>query len=96
MKSETSPPKETRQFRLISLIALIAAVTAMGGLLLLTNIFERRQEAGNPFYRVVEITDETEDPAVWGQNFPLQYDDYLRTPGINSFCQDSGRNQHRV
>src|SRR5262249_46129456 len=28
---------------------------------------------------VVELTDETEDPAVWGKNFPLQYDDYKRT-----------------
>ena len=33
----------------------------------------------NPFYRVVELTDETEDPAIWGKNFPLQYDGYRRT-----------------
>ena len=43
------------------------------------NIFERKQEARNPFFRVVELTDETEDPAVWGKNFPLQYDGYRRT-----------------
>jgi hypothetical protein len=30
---------------------------------LLVNIFERKQEARNPFFRVVEITDDTEDPA---------------------------------
>src|SRR5262245_57537710 len=42
------------------------------------NIFERKQEARNPFYRVVELTDDTEDPVVWGKNFPLQYDDYKR------------------
>ena len=46
---------------------------------LLVNIFERQQEARNPFYRVVELTDDTEDPAVWGKNFPAQYDDYRRT-----------------
>ncbi|HMG35056.1 MAG TPA: ammonia-forming cytochrome c nitrite reductase subunit c552 [Blastocatellia bacterium] len=46
---------------------------------LLVNIFEHKQEGRNPFYRVVELNDETEDPAVWGKNFPLQYDDYLRT-----------------
>ena len=46
---------------------------------LLANIFERKQEARNPFFRVVELTDETEDPAVWGKNFPLQYDGYRRT-----------------
>jgi nitrite reductase (cytochrome c-552) len=28
---------------------------------------------------VVELTDDTDDPAVWGKNFPLQYDSYLRT-----------------
>ncbi len=27
----------------------------------------------------MELTDETEDPALWGKNFPLQYDDYRRT-----------------
>ena len=37
------------------------------------------QESRNPFYRVVELTNEIEDPALWGKNFPLQYDDYRRT-----------------
>jgi nitrite reductase (cytochrome c-552) len=40
---------------------------------------ERKQEAKNPFFRVVELDDATEDPALWGKNFPLQYDAYLRT-----------------
>src|SRR5947199_182046 len=65
--------------RFVLLTALIATLAATGGAALLVNIFERRQEARNPFYRVVELTDETEDPAVWGKNFPLQYDDYKRT-----------------
>lgn len=46
---------------------------------LLVNIFERKQEARQPFVRVVELTDETDDPAVWGKNFSQQYDDYRRT-----------------
>ena len=46
---------------------------------LLVSVFQKKQEARNPFYRVVELTDETEDPAVWGKNFPLQYDGYKRT-----------------
>jgi nitrite reductase (cytochrome c-552) len=61
------------------LIALIAVVAAFVGFALLVNIFERKQEARNPFFRVVELTDTTEDPAVWGKNFPLQYDGYKRT-----------------
>lgn len=37
------------------------------------------EEARNPFHRVVEITDDTEDPAIWGKNFPLHYDASRRT-----------------
>jgi nitrite reductase (cytochrome c-552) len=67
--------------RLITPVAVVIvaalAVIAVAGLLV--NIFQRQQEARNPFYRVVELTDETVDPAVWGKNFPLQYDGYRRT-----------------
>src|SRR5512147_2008875 len=65
--------------RMILIAALVAA--GVGALItaLLVNIFERKQEARNPFYRVVELNDDTEDPAVWGKNFPLQYDAYRRT-----------------
>jgi nitrite reductase (cytochrome c-552) len=65
--------------RLILVTAVAAALAAVGAAALLVNIFERKQEARNPFYRVVELTDQTQDPAVWGQNFPLQYDGYRRT-----------------
>ncbi len=58
---------------------LVTAVLTVGITALLVNIFEHKQEAKNPFFRVVEITDETEDPAVWGRNFPMQYDAYKRT-----------------
>ena len=79
--SEKSSSKDgaARQGLLFVAVALVAALAAAGGAALLINIMERKQEARNPFYRVVEITDETEDPAMWGKNFPLQYDDYLRT-----------------
>ncbi len=66
------------RFRWPMLIGLVALAT-VGLLALLTNIMERQSEAQNPFYRVIELTDTTTDPAVWGQNFPLQYDAYLRT-----------------
>jgi nitrite reductase (cytochrome c-552) len=60
-------------------VVAIAALAGAGATALLVNIFERKQEAKNPFYRVVELDEETEDPAVWGKNFPLQYDGYKRT-----------------
>ena len=72
-------PAARRTGRWIVLAALAAAVVTLGMAALLTTIFERRQEARNPFYRVVELTDTTVDPAVWGRNFPQQYDDYRKT-----------------
>ena len=60
-------------------VAALAAMAAIALAALLVNIFTRQQEARNPFYMVVELNDETVDPAVWGKNFPLQYDGYRRT-----------------
>ena len=68
--------RRRRRYLMILALAVLATIVGVG---LLMNIFERKQEARNPFYRVVELTDDTEDPAVWGKNFPLQYDDYKRT-----------------
>jgi nitrite reductase (cytochrome c-552) len=68
-----------RRFGLPVLIAIAAAIAAVGVTALLVNIFQRQQEARDPFHRVVELTEDTTDPAVWGQNFPIQYDSYLRT-----------------
>ncbi len=72
-------PERTSTPRLVLYTAIGAALAAAGITALLVNIFERQQEARNPFYRVVDLDDQTEDPAVWGQNFPQQYDAYLRT-----------------
>ena len=68
-----------RRFSVPVLVAIVAALIAVGATALLVNIFQRQQEARNPFYRVVELNDETTDPAVWGKNFPMQYDGYKRT-----------------
>jgi nitrite reductase (cytochrome c-552) len=63
-------------FAVLILFAGLGAVVGMG---LLVSILEHKQEARNPFFRVVELTEETEDPAIWGKNFPMQYDGYRRT-----------------
>ncbi|HNZ96666.1 MAG TPA: ammonia-forming cytochrome c nitrite reductase subunit c552 [Thermoanaerobaculia bacterium] len=60
-------------------VAIIAALVGAAVVALLVNISERKAEARNPFFRVVELDDDTDDPAIWGKNFPLQYDHYIRT-----------------
>lgn len=65
--------------RVIAIAALLSAVVAVVVAAILVTVFERKQEAKNPFYRVVALDDTVDDPAVWGKNFPLQYDGYRRT-----------------
>jgi nitrite reductase (cytochrome c-552) len=69
----------TRRFGGPVLIAIVAAVAAVAATAFLVTIFQRQQEARNPFYRVVELNDDITDPAVWGKNFPMHYDGYKRT-----------------
>jgi nitrite reductase (cytochrome c-552) len=79
MAETRSDDSSARRRRIFFIIVGAAVLATIIGVALLMNIFERKQEARNPFYRVVELTDDTEDPAAWGKNFPLQYDDYKRT-----------------
>jgi nitrite reductase (cytochrome c-552) len=79
MATSGSPGGRQRGW-LLALLALLG----VGGLTvlllaLLTNIFERKQEARQTFIRMVDVTEDTMDPKVWGQNWPFQYDSYLKT-----------------
>lgn len=72
------PPEDSpRSRRFLITKVVFAAIAAFAVTALLINISERKQEARNPFYKVVELDDTVSDPAVWGKNFPMQYDLYL-------------------
>ena len=75
---ETKPSKK-RLIMLLAITAIVAAAIAIGVTALLVNIIQRKTEARNPFYRVVELNENTTDPVIWGKNFPLQFDGYRRT-----------------
>jgi nitrite reductase (cytochrome c-552) len=60
-------------------VAIVLAVAAFLVAGLLTSIFERKQEAKNPYVRLVEVNEETTDAAPWGMNWPREYDGYRRT-----------------
>ena len=75
----TSDAKPKRRTGRLVLGALLTVLLTVGTLALLFNIFERKQESRDTSFRVVELDDNTVDPAVWGKNFPIQYDLYKRT-----------------
>ena len=61
-------------------IGFVTCVAAGAGIaLLLQNINQRQFEARQTHFKVVEVNEKTTDPAVWGRNFPHQYDSYQRT-----------------
>ena len=60
--------------------AFIAGVVIMAGVgALLLNIQERKDEASQYPRMVVPIGDTELDPAVWGKNFPNEYDSFMKT-----------------
>ncbi len=60
-------------------LAVGATLASVAALALFVSIYGHKQEALQPFVQVVAITEDTDDPAEWGKNFPNQYDGYLRT-----------------
>src|SRR5215475_9679240 len=70
-------PRPSRIWYLV--IVAVTALVTYGVVALLMNINERKQEAKQHYFKLVELTEETIDPAEWGKNFPRQYDSYQRT-----------------
>jgi len=84
--SNDKPSSNTQKRRRVALVAMVLGVSAgvaFGVTALLTNIFQRKQEAKNPYLRLVEVTDETTDSAPWGMNWARQYDGYRRTADVS-------------
>lgn len=63
----------------MTLILLLFVVIGALGSYILIDISEKKFEANYPFFKVVDIGPLEDDPKVWGQNFPLQYETYLST-----------------
>ena len=60
-------------------LIIVVALAAVAVAALLSNVAERKAEARNRYVRVVDVTEDTTDPEVWGKNWPKQYDGYKRT-----------------
>ena len=63
---------------LIAVFTFTALIT-VAVTLILVNIFNRKQEGRQYPYMVVAIAEDEIDPSVWGQNFPYEYDSFVKT-----------------
>jgi nitrite reductase (cytochrome c-552) len=60
------------------LVILLVAAAVVAVLWIHDNIATRKEESRQTVFRIVNITEQTADPAEWGKNFPRQYDGYRR------------------
>jgi nitrite reductase (cytochrome c-552) len=65
------------------LVAAASAVITAGLAALLTTIFAHKQEAKNPYVRLVEVNENTTDPAPWGINWPREFRAYQQTAEVS-------------
>ena len=61
------------------LVILVTAGLSAGVVWLLLNVNQRMQEGKETHVKVVELDESVADPAVWGKNFPREYDSYKKT-----------------
>ncbi len=60
-----------------TILIVAGATTAVS--LLRDNIAERQEEGKQHTFRVVDVDENTIDAAIWGKNYPRQFDSYKRT-----------------
>ena len=77
----SNPPRSKTAGVFIAVVVVCAALVFLVTALLV-NIFQRKQEARNPYVRLVEVSEETTDAGPWGMNWSREYDDYRRTVDV--------------
>lgn len=75
----TGSRRGVSRFVVMAAMVIVTALLTAGILGLWQNIQTRKQEARQTVFRLVDLDEKVVDPAIWGKNFPRQYDAYLRT-----------------
>ncbi|MDO5049832.1 MAG: ammonia-forming cytochrome c nitrite reductase subunit c552 [Actinomycetaceae bacterium] len=78
-KEATKQPARRRGGVTQVVLLLVVAVAAAFVTWLLLDITQNKEQSAHPWTAVVEIDDSTYDPAVWGQNWPAQYEGFKAT-----------------
>ena len=61
------------------MVVIVLAAGTFAALAMAVNISNRKAEAKQVAFKIVDLKETTVDPAEWGKNFPRQYDGYIRT-----------------
>lgn len=77
--SSTKKPKRIIRITVYTATILIVGVSTALVMSLFQNIAQRKREAQQVVFSIVDIDETTIDPEQWGKNYPRQYDSYLRT-----------------
>ncbi|GAA1398962.1 ammonia-forming cytochrome c nitrite reductase subunit c552 [Luteococcus peritonei] len=76
--NRSDQPKLSTKILLGALVLASLLVTLVIAALLV-DVAKKQNEAEVPYFEAVKITDDTVDPAVWGKNFPIQYEMFKKT-----------------
>ena len=78
-----TPPSKTKgRLGLIAVMG-VCALIGFGVAALLTTIIQHKTEAKNTYVRLVDVDEETTDPAPWGMNWPREYAAYKLTAEVS-------------
>lgn len=77
--TDNPTPLLSRPLVRMGLIAAGAALATVLVMALYANISNRKAEARQTSFKLVDLDEKTVDPAQWGKNFPRQFDAYQRT-----------------
>src|SRR5262245_29943470 len=76
--AENEPPKGWR-FRSLVAVAIGSGLLCFGLAYLIVTMYQRKDEARNPYVRLVSVDEHNTDPVQWGKNWQRQFDAYQRT-----------------
>lgn len=88
--------RDAGHVRTLVLLFAVAVFGTLGVTYVLVVMFGRKQEARDPFVRLVEVSEISTDPSPWGLNWPNHYDEYLATAGDKFYGGSSALPQSKL
>ncbi len=94
-----TPARRDHQRGRVLLLGSVFALAVIATLVVtwvLITMFTHKQDARQPFVRVVEVDESTTDPEPWGQNWPHQFDGWKSTSGGEFYGGSSAMPQSKL